>query len=183
MSFLPNDYKIPSKSNYAKFAAGENIFRIMSNPIIGWEWWVDAKDNEGKEIRSPKRVREEGKVPSEVYNDEENTVKHFWAMVVWNYQDKRIQILEITQAGIQKAIKALYASKGWGDPKNYDISITRTGSGMDTRYSVMPIPPSKVDESILSAFNNISINLEALYEGKDPFAKASEEVDSKDLPF
>jgi len=177
MSFLPPDYKVPAgQNNYMKFTTGENIFRILSNPIIGWEWWTDEHDQEGKEIRTPHRAHDYESVPVSAVDEEGRGVKHFWAMIVWNYQDKKIQILEITQKGIQRAIHALEKSKGWGDPKGYDISVTRIGEKLDTEYSVMPIPPKPLSDEIRSAYKNTSINLEALYEGKNPFK--SEELEA-----
>ena len=189
MSFLPKDYKVPTQSNYMKFETGENIFRILTNPILGWEWWEESQDETGKQIRIPKRVKEEDSVPMEAVDADGQGVKHFWAMVVWNYQDKRIQILELTQKGIQKSITGLNQSKGWGDPKGYDISVTKTGELLKTKYSVMPIPPKPLEKDILKRFEETPVDVEALFKGGDPFKgitegqKGSEDVDPKDIPF
>ena len=172
MSFLPTDYKVPAgQNNYFKFQDGENLFRILSNPIIGWEWWTDETDEEGKQVRKPHRVRDYETVPVTAVDEEGRGVKHFWAMIVWDYQDKKFKILEITQKGIQRAIQALEKSKGWGDPKNFDISVTKTGQKLETEYSVMPVPPKALSSEIRTAFQNTRIDLEALYRGEDPFSK------------
>lgn len=163
MSFLPDKYEIPSASTgYMKFKQGENKFRILSNAIVGWESWV--VDEEGN--RKPLRWRMGEKVPAEKIGD---NPKHFWAFVVWNYNEEKVQILEITQKGIMRAIKALTADEDWGDPRNYDIVVIRTGEGMETEYQVKPKPKSKLDEGILRFYKDLTINLEALFEGKDPF--------------
>jgi hypothetical protein len=54
---------------------------------------------------------------------------------------------------IQKAIGALYRDADWGDPAEYDIEVTRTGEGMDTKYTVVPKPkqPLTADEKALIA--------------------------------
>lgn len=180
--FLDPEYKVPAgANNYFKFQQGENVFRILSKPIMGWEWWTDDITPDGKEIRKPNRVREEEGVPIEAANDEDNMPKHFWAMVVWNYADKKIQILEITQKGIQRAIAALARSKGWGNPENYDISITKSGEKLETEYSVMPIPPAPLDKDIVKKYKETNINLEALYEGKDPFVDKKKEIDLDEI--
>src|SRR3990167_6890806 len=94
---------IPVKSgSYMKFNQPENVFRILSKPITGWEGWKTSNDGTRKHVR--KRIGEN--IPMNEIDDEEQ-VKYFWAMVVWNYQEEQIQILEITQKSIQKAIKAL----------------------------------------------------------------------------
>ncbi len=173
MSFLPEDYKVPSSdTKYMKLVAGENVFRILSDAITGWEWWT-SEMVDGKEVRRPNRVSDEGAVPVEEY-DEEQPPKHFWAFVVWNYMDKKVQILEITQKTIQRAIRALSKSKGWGDPKGFDISVTKVGEKKDTEYSVMPVPPKPLDEEIVQKYQAMSIDLDKLYLGEDPFGQKEE---------
>lgn len=158
MTFLPQDYEVPTKSNgFMKFEKGANTFRILSSPIIGWEYWIE--DSEGK--RKPVRTRMNEEHPEES--------KHFWAMCVWNYKAKCVQILEITQAGIQKSIKALIDNPKWGKPFDYDISVTRQGDKLETEYSVMPEPKEELSQEIKAAYTKAKINLEALYEGGNPF--------------
>jgi len=182
MTFLPPDYKVPvGQQNYMKFQQGENVFRILSNPTLGWEWWTDSIDKEGRQIRTPHRVREQDGVPVDAVDEDGRGVKHFWAMIVWNYQDKRVQILEITQKGIQRAIQALSRSKGWGDPKNYDISVTRSGEKFETEYSVMPIPPKPLSKEIAVKFNETYVRIEALFDGSDPFKRPEENIEPEDV--
>ena len=163
--FLPEEYKLPSSSNYLKLKDGENTFRILSSAIIGYEYW----NTENK----PVRLKEAPKItPDDIgldKNGETKKIKHFWAFVVWSYDNNAIQILEITQSTIQGAIKALVDNKKWGSPKGYDITITRSGEGFDTEYVVMPNPHLELDADIKNEYENKSINLNALYEGKNPF--------------
>lgn len=175
-SFLDADYKIPETSNYLKFKDGDNRFRVLSSAIIGWQYW--NKDN--KPVR---RKEDWNTVPDDIANDSE--IRHFWAFPVWNYNDSRVQILEITQKGIMKFIRNLTKNVAWGDPKGYDIVINRTGSGLGTEYSYSSNPPSKVDADIVKKYEAMTINLEALYAGDDPFAgnKGKEEVDDDQITF
>src|SRR3990167_6456887 len=166
--FLDPNYKIPEKSQYTKFSVGENRLRILISPILGWEWWEDGVREDGTKKGSPKRVRMNEPVPEEHIEE----AKHFWAMVVWNYNDECIQILERSEETIQRALRALSRNVKWGNPKTYDIVIDRTGQSLqDTEYEVIPEPPTPVDERITTALVKHPVNLEALYEGKDPFQK------------
>jgi hypothetical protein len=53
LNFLPEEYeeakeKESSKSSgdgYMKFKEGENRFRILTKPVVGWLWWVDSDGN------------------------------------------------------------------------------------------------------------------------------------------
>jgi hypothetical protein len=42
--------------------------------------------------------------------------KHFWAFAVGNYEDKRVQVLPITQKTLRDAMFALMKNPKWGDP-------------------------------------------------------------------
>ena len=158
-------------SNYMKFVKGENKFRIMSSPITGWEWWETTK--EGK--RTPKRVRINEKIDISTLEDPDS-IKRFWAMVVWNYSVSKVQILEITQKGIQKSLTSLSGDEDWGSPvDSYDVVVTRTGDGLETEYEVKPKPATKTIQEIADAIKGTSINLEALYDGEDPFVSTKED--------
>lgn len=164
MNFLPQDYTIPkSPSGYMKFEDGLNSFRVLSSAIVGFEYFT--KDN--KPVRQIEPFEE---VPSDIKDG--GKVKAFWAFVVWNYQNKQVQILEITQKSIMTAVKALVDNPKWGDPKMYDIAVTKSGQNLDTEYTVQGEPPiSEPSDEIKIAYSVKTINLEKLYTGEDPFAK------------
>ena len=166
--FFPTaDYKIPETSNYLKLSEGEHNFRILSSAVIGWQYF----SNENKPVRSRTSFDE---MPSDIKKD--GRINHFWAFVIYNYEAKRIQVLEITQKSIMLPMQALINNPKWGNPKNrYDITITRKGTTMnDTEYAVMPNPHTPTDESITEQFNKTKINLDALFENLDPFKTDNE---------
>lgn len=160
MSFLPTDYQEPKTANfYMKLQDGENKFRILSRPILGWEDWEDKK---------PIRYRMDKKPQTSL--DPKKPVKHFWAFIVYNYREDQIQIMEITQATIRRQIEALCSDKDWGSPYHYDIKIIRSGESMDTEYTVNPVPHKPLDIKITDSFYKRPCNLEALFSGDDPFS-------------
>lgn len=161
MSFLPENYESPKSSNYYfKLQDGENRIRILTAPIIGWEDWQEKK---------PIRFTYDNKPQKPI--DPKKAVKHFWAFVVYNYADQKIQIMQITQATIRKAIESLCKDSDWGDPYAYDIKILKSGEGVDTEYSVNPVPHKPLDPLIIEMFNENRCNLNALFTSEDPFAK------------
>lgn len=173
MNFLPEDYKIPkSPSGYMRFEEGLNRIRVLSSAIVGYEYFT--QDN--KPVRSRTPFEE---MPTDIKKD--GKIKPFWAFVVWNYNLKMVQILELTQKTIMTGIKSLVDNPKWGDPKQYDIAITKIGEGLDTEYSVQGEPPlGEVDVEIKNAYKAKSVRLEALYDGLDPFT--SKEITKDDLP-
>jgi hypothetical protein len=177
-NFLNPNYKVPeAPSNYMDFEEGANKFRVLSSAITGWLWWTG---DEGK--RTPHRVKTQGEVPSSAWDVKDDKPKHFWAFVVYNYQTETIQILELKQATIQRLIQSLAQNDAWGNPKDYDLVVTKTRTGSqarDVEYSVMPNPKTPADPGIRKAYEDMAIDLTALYRNEDPFAASSEPVDQQ----
>lgn len=172
--FLPENYEAPvGNSNYMKFQDGENKIRILSKPIIGWLDWKD---------KVPHRFRMDAK-PEKPMTDK--PIKHFWAFLVWNYSEESIQILEVTQATIQKRIQDLSKDDEWGAPFFYDLKITRKGKDLSTEYGITPSPKKDLLPEIKKAALEKPANLEALYVNADPWVVTdkSTEYAFTALPF
>lgn len=178
--FLPQGYEIPKgNSDYMKLKAGPNKFRILSAPILGFEYWTTE--------RKPVRARELWRiipVDADISGANGWSPKHFWAMVVWNFEDKAIQILELTQKSIQQVLQEYIHNEDWGDPRDYNITITRKGEKLDTEYNVMASPKSAVPADLKRIYEEKNINLEALYEGGNPFdaTERSASLDGHSFP-
>src|SRR4051794_12874259 len=170
-NFLPDGYKAPeTESHYMELAEGLNSLRVLSPAIVGYEWWTESDNGE----RRPVRVRTEAEVAEEFRTpfDRRARARHFWAFVVYNYDAKAVQVLVIKQQTIMGALEALVRNPKWGDPRGYDLLIekARTGSReRDVEYSVMLEPKAPVDEGIAELARQVPVDLEALYEGQDPF--------------
>lgn len=180
--FLPKDYDVPTASSgtYMKLEMGENRIRVLASPILGFEYWVTLPDGG----RKPRRVRigtpiPQGELELDPKSGEPERPKHFWAMPVWSYKDEQIEILELTQNSIQKELQKLANDSEWGSPLGYDITIIRDGEGLKTTYSVTPKPAKPLDPKIEDFFKGATINLEALYDGGNPFGEVVTEATSK----
>jgi hypothetical protein len=166
--FLPKDYKIPKSVDryWNKFEKGSNKFRILGPVLTGWEWWVDDGDK-----RKPMRVEKQSDVPAEYKKGERETdAVHFWKVPVYDYGTGAIRILSIKQVTVQRPIAELSANEDWGSPTDYDITVTKSGDGFETEYSVVPSPKKPMEKLILDEYKDAKINMEALLTGDDPFA-------------
>lgn len=174
--FLPNDYEAPQgASAYMKLQKGDNKFRILSKPIIGWLDWKDKKPFRFPIKNKPDKPMEQGK-----------SIKHFWAFVVFDYNDQSVKILEITQATIQKTISDLSKDEEWGAPFEYDIKVNRKGEDLNTEYTVTPSPKKTLSDEIKKAALEKPCYLEALFTGGDPWVISDSKVTElafTDLPF
>jgi hypothetical protein len=103
---------------YLKIQGGETVkVRIASEPAI---FQSQGKDKDGNPTL---------------------TTRYAWK--VWNQDNQTAQILQ-QSATFFNNIAALARDDDWGDPTNYDIKISREGSGFqDTKYSVTASPKSE----------------------------------------
>lgn len=163
--FLPKNEEIPSGlDKYMKLEQGENKFRVLGSPVIGYEGWKTQEDGSKRPVRVPK-----GETMDIDLVDDPEEIKYFWALPVWNYKTEKIQILMLTQKTILRTILGLSRSKDWGSPLGYDIAVIREGEGMKTEYNVIPSPHKELDKKIEKTWKETKINLELLFENKDPW--------------
>jgi len=182
---IPDDAQINGgNTNYLKLSTGTHKIRILAPAIIGVEWWENATGevqySGGKKLEGakPKRTRKGEAVPAKA----QGGTKNFWAFPVWNHNTGTLQILSITQGSIQEQFKKLEKNEGWGDLTGYDIQIQREGTGQfDTSYTVTPLKPTPLNDDIKEQLSIGGLpNMEALFDGLDPF---QETVEINDLPF
>lgn len=172
--FLPQGTEIPKGKgeNYMKFSGSENRFRILGKALVGWELWINNK---------PVRNTDKGFTLEQIdgadinkYTGLPRTPQNFWAFPVYNYQEKKVQILEITQTTIMRGIEGCMTDPDYGkDVTQYDFVVVKTGKDRDVEYTVRPKPPKLVSEDILDAYEKVTIDLEAMLRGEDPFAGSS----------
>ena len=192
MAFLPSNIKAPSEGNggsgnYMRFVQGENKFRIIGasedkptpgfiHGTLGWA----VEDGKKRPIRWA-----DGEQAPQAFEDKPRA---FYAFVVYNYNESKVQILEMTQAKLQAELLQLANDEDWGDCRKYDISVVRNGEGLDTTYAMNPKPLKKMDDDLraIAKAELKRINLPALFDGGDPFAEftpPAEEVDEGGEPF
>ncbi len=163
--FLPEEYEVPSSGgNYLKLREGPNKIRALSSPLLVWVYWEDTPEG-----RRPVRSSFENK-PNVA------DVKHCWILEVWDYHSGSIAVAEFTQASIQEGLRDLARNPAWGDPRQYDITITRKGTGLETKYTLMPSPKSELPADIQAAVDTSNIDLEVMLEGGNPFGSTNKDA-------
>ena len=178
--FLPKDYKEPeAASKYLqKIPEGNTTIRILDTPQLGWQGWKDTyKDS--KKISSPTRAKLDSEIgyKMEEFDNEIRDVKFIWAMTVYNYEEKAIQLWSIHQASIRKQISKLNQNQKWGNPNSYDITINREGKELsNTVYSLQPNPKEDIDPKIWADFLvwQEMFSWDNWWKSEDPFIRKEE---------
>lgn len=168
--FLPDGYEPPKgSSGYMKFEKGVNKFLILGSALVGWEYW----SLEDKPVRVAE-LPEHNPADIRVGDDgQPEKIKHFWAFPVWNYEDERVQVLELTQSTIRREISALVDNDEWGTPVlTYAITVSREGEKLTTKYTVTPSPAKDIPVEILDAWKEAQdkgFDVSRLMDGGNPF--------------
>lgn len=160
---------------------GESVeLRVMSELRWGTEIWYDYTDDEGNEKRGCTRWDSEDllaaglKEPPEeeipeghaTRKDGSPHLKTFFAVVVWNYKEERFQIWAFTQLTLREQFCKAVENKRYGDPRDYDFEWSRTGKTvMDTKHTLMPMPPSELDSKIAHDYESFNCDLKAYCQG------------------
>lgn len=186
---LPQNVEIPKSSQFGKLQMGANRFRVLSDVITGWEGWKDKKPfrHEGDVCKiKPEQV--------DLNQNGKPNINYFWAMVVWNYAEKTVQVLELTQKTIMNCLYDMEKNEDWGDLKNYDIEINKKKEGDKTSYTVLGIPPKPLNPIIVTAYSETEIDLSKLFKGEYPMSKEpqrditdpnypQDDINAEEIPF
>ena len=157
--FLPTGYELPASNSFMKFIAGKNKFRILSPLTTGYEYWT----TDNKPVRSKLEFLETPNIKVDPKTGK-SSINHFWAVVVYNYATESIQLLEITQKGIQKYVISLVNDPDWGKPQGYDLVVTKEGDGLATKYTVAANPHKDMPADVLEEYAKSGITAESLFE-------------------
>lgn len=127
-------------ANPSKFIADKEYrFRVFGEGLTGYEGWVVNEEGKKKPIRWAVKP-DDDQLPANMARDEKTgamqEIKRFLFAIVWDYARETFVILNVTQKNILKGMMGLMADElDFGDIRNYDIKIVRTGEGILSRYS------------------------------------------------
>lgn len=176
---LPQNFT-PEQSGSNKYTlsglkSGEKVkVRVLSDFITGKSVWGDK---DGKRIITRRKIGETiptGLIGWNQMTGKPERIKQFIAAIVWNYSTEQVEILETDKATIIGQIFDIEANEDWGDSRGFDLTISRSGEGMETKYSILP----SNQKAFKCPEDWSGVNLNALYDGTDPFSDEPHFADS-----
>lgn len=182
-----------SETNYIKFQDGNNQIRILDKePKAVWVHWL-ATANQGKGL-SVMCLGKGCPMCAKYKYDKANNVatrdrlNRQFVINIYNRETERVEILQKGKS-IFETLATFHMSMG--DITGYDINIVKSGKGLDTKYTPVPVVNSKPVPSDLSLYdlNDITKQLdpvvvELLISGmslEDATKTVSGTQDAKDL--
>jgi len=151
---------------------------------LAWEEYMEEEDGKMVKKNRPHREAYSSK-PSEylVKIDKGNDPKRAWNTIVWNADEERPMVWEITQSTIKDEIMVLVNNKKWGgetedgtplkDATRFTIEVCKIGELKNTSYLINGEPPSEPpSQIILDSIAAAQIDVRVLVTGDnngDPF--------------
>jgi hypothetical protein len=172
MGLLPANYEVPQSggsSMFVKLEPGENRFRILGEPTLGYINWDDGK---------PTRFKEPGDAPTGAED-----IKHFWFVPVW--MKDQVCFLEMAQKSVITELAFLDSNEDWGDLTEYDVIVRREGEKLDTTYFVSPCPKKALPKAAKDAWAEVQPNYkpEQLFVENGVVFAAQKDNAKEELPF
>ena len=145
---------------YVKFNDGNNQMRILDKePVAMWvHWLAEANNGKGLSVNCLGQncpACEQLKYQKANKMQTRNRVSRQFAINVYNRTTKQVELL---QKG--KTIFETLATyhKQMGDITGYDINIVKSGRGLDTKYTVVPVMQSEAIPSDLELYDLTKIS-------------------------
>lgn len=120
---------------YLTLNQGYNVMRIVSAPFEVKVHWEKAKNPDGS-ISNRKVICRGADCP--LCKVGEVPQKRYQSLVI----DRGDGVVKILEAGtsVFSQIRDFATDPDYGDPTTYDIKIKKSGSGRETKYSVVAVP-------------------------------------------
>ncbi len=136
-----------TKSNFMRLEEGENLVRVMGNPVQFYIHWVVTPDGSRRKVNSPVDS------PELVRRLEDSGFKRQarWLVKVLDRTDDEFRVLEVGPQ-IYNGIKSLYNNSRWGKVTQYDLSINKGPKGTQPLYGVTPNPKEALSSDFKAKF-------------------------------
>jgi hypothetical protein len=136
-----------TKSNFMRLEEGENLVRVMGNPVQFYIHWVVTPDGSRRKVNSPVDS------PELIRRLEDSGFKRQarWLVKVLDRTDDEFRVLEVGPQ-IYNGIKSLYNNSRWGKVTQYDLSINKGPKGTQPLYGVTPNPKEALSGEFKTKF-------------------------------
>ncbi len=94
------------------------------------------------------------------------------AVPAYSYESGKIAILQLSHKTLIKELDKISQEEDYKDLLAWDFTIGREGTGLNTEYTLRPLPPKEDREAIQTLYKkqlDAGFNLDALLTGDNPF--------------
>ncbi|REJ71131.1 MAG: hypothetical protein DWQ28_02700, partial [Proteobacteria bacterium] len=170
--------------NPSKIQSGSSVrFALLSDqPLEFFECWGEAEDGSVKPFRfaedpSDADIKEEmGDAYSRRLNREGTApegVKFAIAAPVYNFDTEAVQIMQLSQKSIIRELDGISQMEDYANLLEHDFVLGKEGNGLNTEYSLRPVPRKKGSNDTIQAAWSKSVDdgfeIGRLLTGENPF--------------
>jgi len=156
---------------------------LGSESATGWTVWGNSATEPGKRVKLT-FASEPSKEEIITRGDEMGAVvegdakpRQFFCFFVWNYNAEAVQLFEFSQRGLMDPIiEFLSDEEVEAEPHLFDLVLSATGSGLEKKYSVIPMPGKRrqaaTDKTIDAAWQKVldaGADISVVVSGGDAF--------------
>jgi len=172
INFYDAKFKVTKqKDQFLKLKEGANKVRFLADHLVCFEIFVEMTDDTNQKQIKPLRKSEpftSEELSHLVLKDKKEKQKLTLIQLVYDYSDEEFKFLSIGQNSILTALKEYSQNPDYGNPTNYDITISRKGQNLETEYTFMPSPPKPLDKAVKARSKNLNFDLTKLLDGQYP---------------
>lgn len=170
--------------NPSKIQSGGSVrFALLTDqPLEFFECWGETAEGSVKPFRftedpSPddieaemgpdysRRMNREGTAPEKV--------KFALAVPVYNYETSSVQIMQLSQKSLQNELDDISQMEDYADLLSWDFVMGKEGNGLETRYSLRPVPRKKGSQDTIEYAWSDSVSggfdISRILTGENPF--------------
>lgn len=170
--------------NPSKIQSGGSVrFALLEDqPLEFFECWGETAEGSVKPFRftedpSPddieaemgpdysRRMNREGTAPEKV--------KFAIAVPVYNYETSSVQIMQLSQKSLQNELDDISQMEDYADLLSWDFVMGKEGNGLETRYSLRPVPRKKGSQDTIESAWSDSVSggfdITRILTGENPF--------------
>lgn len=189
INFYDSKFKVTKqKDQFLKLKEGANKVRFFPEHLVCFEIFVEILDEKNQRQIKPLRKTEpftSEELSQLTLNNPADKAKLTLIQLVYDYADEEFKFWSITQNSLLTALKEYSQNSDYGNPVNYDITISKKGQNLDTEYTFMPSPPKPLDKTIAKRSKNLTFDLKKLLNSEYPadnFPFEKKEVKESPLP-
>lgn len=172
INFYDAKFKVTTqKDQFLKLKEGANKVRFLPDHLVCYEIFVEVLDEKQQKKIKPLRKTEPftaEELSQLVLKDKKEKAKLTLIQLVYDYSGDDFKFLSMNQNSLLNALKEYSQNPDYGNPANYDITISKKGQNLETVYTFMPSPPKPLDKVITKRSKNLNFDLTKLLNNEYP---------------
>jgi hypothetical protein len=161
--FFKGEWEDNDKPLYTKITTGSEVrLRVLSRAVVGQEGWYMSKP-----VRFDSMFKinadQYATLDKDTYDSSKSKWRQFAVCVVYNYTTDAVQFWQFTQKQVRDGLERLSKDADWGDLSTYDIKVKREGEGIETKYTITPLPKKPLTSEVSAMVANAGLTPEMIF--------------------